>query len=213
MSGYQLNTWLNPVVQAYEKIYGLTDKPVVWEVGSRDGHDGVELARRIYRGNLDWFWTNAKVVCIEANPDQVKVIHRNYPEAKVIHRAASNETGQAPFMVYKGDEGAVGSSSLDLEWKGDDLEGDVIQVQTVRLEELIKDEQIDIMAIDVEGYSMQVLEGLGDKLRQVKVFYIETEHWNNTYVQVKVFMQSQGYTLVSEEQRWGGMPELVFVRG
>ena len=74
MSNYPLNTWLDPVVQNYVHYFGSTPKPVVWEVGSRDGRDGVELAKRIYDGNLDWFWSNARVVCLEPNPMQAEII-------------------------------------------------------------------------------------------------------------------------------------------
>ncbi len=147
MNEHQLNTWLNPLIQNYLHYFGATKKPVVWEVGSRDGKDAVEIARRIYADDVNFFWNNADVVAVEANPDQAKVIEKSYPEVDVIHIAASNNKGFAPFMVYHGDAGAVGSSSLNLRWKGDDLEGHQITVETDRLENLIKDEIIDIMKI------------------------------------------------------------------
>lgn len=212
MSDYKLNTWLNPVTQAYERFYGLTQTPVVWEVGSRDGRDGVELASRIYSGTQDWFWTSAKVVCLEPNPAQAAIIRSEFPEVEVFEVAASNENSEADFIVYKGDEGAVGSSSLNLDWKADDLEGDIIKVKTVRLDELIGDEKIDIMKIDCEGHSMEVLEGLGDKLNQIKVFHIETEKWTDSNIKVKAFMIGRGFTLVDETEQYGGMPDQVWVR-
>lgn len=207
-----MNSWLDPTVQNYEHYFGKTEKPVVWEVGSRDGRDGVELARRIYSGRPEWFWSNATVVLIEPNPVQADIIRSEYPEATVHQLAASDKTGEAPFIVYEGDEGAVGSSSLNLRWKEDDLPGHQITVKTERLDKLIKDEEVDIMAIDVEGHSLEVLEGLGDKLNQVKVYYIETETWDDSYVRVKAFMMNKRFILVSEDERWGGMPECVFVR-
>lgn len=212
MSEYSVNTWLNPVVENYLRYFHATEKPVVWEVGSRDGHDGVELAKRIYEGSPDWFWTRATVVALEPNPEQVKIIKKNYPELEVIAKAASNVKGSAPFMVYEGDEGAVGSSSLNLRWKEDDLPGHQITVDIDRLDNLIKDEQIDIMKIDVEGHSVEVLEGLGDKLQNVKVYHIETEKWTDSNIKVKAFMMSHGYTLVDESEQYGGMPDQVWVR-
>lgn len=209
---YAVNTWLNPAVQNFLRYFGEQEKPVVWEVGSRDGHDGVELAKRIYRGEDVWFWSNAKVVCMEPNPDQVKIIEKNYPEVEVIEEAASNKTDTADFMVYEGDEGAVGSSSLRLDWKEDDLPGHIIRVGTVRLEDIIGDQEIDIMKIDCEGHSPEVLEGLGEKLRQVKLYHIETEKWTDSNIKVKAFMMSHGYTLVDETEQYGGMPDQVWVR-
>jgi FkbM family methyltransferase len=213
VSDYALNTWLNPVTNAYERCFGLTEKPVVWEVGSRDGRDGVELASRIYLGQQPWFWTNAVVVAVEPNPDQAKIIRENYPEVEVLEIAASNVKGEAPFMVYEGDEGAVGCSSLNLRWKEDDLPGHEITVETDRLDNIIGDQQIDIMKIDVEGHSIEVIEGLGDKLRNVKVYHIETEKWTDSNIKMKAFMMGHGYTLMDETEQYGGMPDQVWVRG
>lgn len=213
MSDYTINTWLNPVVQAYERFFGHTEKPVVWEVGSRDGRDGVELARRIYSGQEMWFWTNAKITAMEPNPVQAEIIKAEYPEIEVIELAASNATGEAPFIVYEGDEGAVGCSSLNLRWKEDDLPGHQITVKTERLENLIGDQQIDIMKIDVEGHSVEVIEGLGDKLKQVKVFHIETEKWTDSNIKIKAFLMGHGYTLLDETEQYGGIPDQVWVRG
>lgn len=213
MDDYSVNTWLNSTVQAYEHYFGRVRKPVVWEVGSRDGKDGVELAKRIYEGVEGWFWTDARVVALEPNPDQAKVIELNFPEVEVKRVAASNNRGSAPFMVYHGDEGMVGSSSLILDWKKDDLKGHQITVETDTLEHMLGDEEVDIMKIDVEGHSMEVVEGLGKKLGQVKVYHIETEKWTGSNIKVKAYMMAHGYTLVDETEQYGDMPDQVWVRG
>ena len=207
----KVNPWLDPLIKNYLEYFGATERPVVWEVGSRDGKDAVEMASRIYAGEEQWFWSRAVIVALEPNPEQAKIIEENYPEVDVMKIAASNQKGEAPFMVYIGDEGAVGSSSLDLHWKEDDLKGYVIQVKIDRLENLITDE-IDIMKIDVEGHSVEVLEGLGDKLRKVKAFHIETEKWKDTDVKVKALMHTKGYQLVDETEQYGGMPDQVWIR-
>lgn len=207
-----MNKWLDSTIKNYQRHFGDCEKPVVWEVGSRDGDDGVELAERIYTGSKDWFWSNTTVVALEPNPMQVDIIRAEYPEVEVMELAASDTVGSAPFVVYEGDAGAVGSSSLNLDWKEDDLPGHQIVVKTDRLENLIGDEQIDIMKIDVEGHSMEVLEGLGDKLKQIKAFHIETEKWTDSNIKVKAFMMGHGFTLVDETEQYGGMPDLVFVR-
>lgn len=209
---YQLNTWLDPLVQNYLAYFGATGRPVVWEIGSRDGKDGAEIATRIYTGDPNFFWSRARVVALEPNPDQVKIIEQNYPEIEVMQIAASNQKGEAPFMVYAGDEGAVGSSSLNLRWKEDDLPGHVITVPIDRLDNLIGDEKIDIMKIDCEGHSVAVIEGLGDKIRQVKVFHIETEKWTDSNIKMKPIMTNHGYILVDDTEQYGGMPDQVWVR-
>lgn len=209
---YRFNTWLDPAIHNFIHYFGERDKPVVWEIGSRDGRDGVELAKRIYSGRPEWFWTNATVVCFEPNPMQADIIRVEYPEAIVHEIAASNQTGVAQFMVYEGDEGAVGSSSLRLDWKENDLPGHIISVNTVRLEQMIGTENIDIMKIDCEGHSPEVLEGLGDKLQQISLLHIETEKWTDSNIKVKAYMMSHGFQLVDESEQYGGMPDQVWVR-
>lgn len=210
---HELNAWLDSTVENYLNYFGHAERPVVWEVGSRDGKDGVELASRIYSGDETWFWSRARVVALEPNPDQAKVIEREFPEIDLRQVAASNQRGEAPFMVYAGDEGAVGSSSLNLRWKEDDLPGHVITVEIDRLDHLIgNDEEIDIMKIDVEGHSLEVLEGLGDKLKRVKVLHVETEKWTDSNIKVKAFMSVRGFILVDEREQYGGMPDQVWVR-
>jgi FkbM family methyltransferase len=206
-----MNQWLNEVVKNYRNYFGEEKKPVIWEVGSRDGDDAVELAERIYDGDPKWFWSNVTIVALEPNPDQAAVIREKYPEMEVHELAASDAKGSAPFMVYEGDAGAVGSSSLDLNWKSD-LPGRQIVVETDRLDNLVGDEEIDIMKIDVEGHAMQVIEGLGDKLKKVKVFHVETDHVNNTNVKMKAFMMGHGYRLADETEQYGGLPDQVWVR-
>lgn len=206
-----MNPFLTSTVRAYKRFNGKTLKPVVWEVGSRDGHDAVELASRIYGGSQDWFWANATIVCLEPNPDQLEVIHSNYPEVETVEYAASNKDGKADFIVYEGDEGAVGSSSLNLKWKDGDLEGHIIQVKTARLDKLIGDQLIDIMKIDVEGHSLEVLEGIGSKLNQIKVIHVETETWTGSDKKVRNFMKKRGWILVDQHEQYGGMPDQVWV--
>lgn len=208
---YQVNTWLDSAVQNYLNYFGATKQPVVWEVGSRDGKDGVELAKRIFQGDPNWFWSHASVVALEPNPDQAKIIRKNFPEVEVHQVAASDSKGSAPFIVYHGDEGAVGSSSLNLRWKEDDLEGHQIVVDTDTLDNLVGSERIDIMKIDVEGHSFEVLQGFLEKLKQVRVFHIETEKWTDSNIKVKAFMMSHGFTLVDEVEQYGGMPDQVWV--
>lgn len=209
---YAINTWLDPCVQNYLTYFGATKNPVVWEVGSRDGRDGVELARRIYEGSPDWFWSHSEITCLEPNPMQADIIRAEYPEIEVIQVAASAAKGSAPFVVYEGDEGAVGSSSLNLRWKEDDLPSHQIIVETDTLDNLIGDQQIDIMKIDCEGTSVAVIEGLREKIRQVKVFHIETEKWTDSNIILKPIMSNHGYNLVDETEQYGGMPDQTWVR-
>lgn len=205
-----MNEWLTPIVDAYLKHFGMSSAPVVWEVGSRDGHDGQELLERISDG---WRAVHAgKLVCLEPNPAQANIIRRNYPQSIVYELAAGDETRKAKFKVYHGNEGDVGSSSLHMNWKkGSGLRSHIIQVQVVRLDSLIGDELIDVMKIDVEGYGYQALKGLSNKLGQVKVLHVETEHDSKSDVKVRAYLEKRGWVITDETEQWGGMPDITAV--
>lgn len=202
-----MNHWLTSTVKAYTSHFGKTSVPVIWEVGSRDGHDAVELAERISSRHA-----TPQITCLEPNPPQAQLIRQTYPQVRVLELAASDRAGHQRFIAYEGDEGMVGSSSLNLEWKDNKTTPHtIITVVTERLDELLGDEEVDIMKIDVEGYSLQVLRGLGKRINQVKVMHIETEQWTGSDLKVKAYMAKRGWRLVDEAEQYGGMPDLVFI--
>ena len=85
------NKWLDSVVKAYTDKYGASKHPLIYEVGSRDGKDGEEMAQRVYNGNN--LWRDATVVLFECNPPQIELIKKTYPKAILIPNAISNKKG------------------------------------------------------------------------------------------------------------------------
>ena len=73
-----MNEWLTPVVDAYTQKYGTVDTPNVWEVGSRDGIDGYEIAERIAQNP-----NKVLVTCIEPNPEQMAILKESYPLCRI----------------------------------------------------------------------------------------------------------------------------------
>lgn len=205
-----MNKWLSSAVKAYTDVYGKTSAPVIYEVGSRDGNDGVELAERIYSGeNLK---DDATIVLFECLPPHIEQIEQNYPWATLITEAISDKAGEAYFLQIHGNPDYMGSSSLDLSRKEYNWvnETETIKVKTRRLDDVIKElghTEIDIMKIDIEGYTMEALRSLGKYLKNVKVFHLETEiegvARKDTNLDVALFMQNNGYTCLALENEWG----------
>lgn len=216
MKTAHLNKWLSSAVSTYEKAYGKTPCPVIYEVGSRDGDDGVELATRILDESVlpEDMWGMARVVLFDCNPPQIAAIREKYPDAILITDAISDKKGTAEFVQLHGDKNVVGSSSMDkgrvnLPWGKDNS---IITVQTRRLDDIIEElghqnTEIDIMKIDIEGYTFEALEGLGKYLRNVKVFHLETEiaeiARNKTNLEIFEFMERNGYRCTALENEWG----------
>lgn len=204
-----MNKWLNSTVETYIEHFGMVEMPTVYEVGSRDGKDGHELAQRIGGGTqFD------SIVLFECNPPQIEVIKQNYPGATLIPYAISDISGQTvEFLQIHGDKNMVGSSTMNTKRNDSWIrETSIIKVPTRRLDDVIKelghqDTQIDIMKIDIEGYTYEALESLGKYLRNVRVFHLETEiegvARSKTNLDIALFMQERGYLCTALENEWG----------
>lgn len=207
-----MNKWLTSTIKTYTDHFGLSENPVVYEVGSRDGKDGEEMAQRIYSRRR--LWDDATVVLFECNPPQIDVIKARYLHAKVITDAISDKKGTAEFLQINGDMNQIGSSSMNLDrakepWA---TNNSTIKVKTRRLDDVIEELghqslEIDIMKIDIEHFTYEALVGLGKYLRNVKVFHLETEiegvARNKTNLDVALFMQERGYICTALENEWG----------
>lgn len=217
------NQWLDSTVKAYKTYFGESTAPIVYEVGSRDGKDGIELAERIFDGPADRL-DHKGVVLFEPNPPQAKLIKKNYPNAILLNLAASDKNGTAKFLQISDpkNEAAVGSSSMDLR-RRDTKPGNktVITVNTERLDAVmgnLKHSNVDIMKIDAEGYTYPILQGLGSRLADVKVLHLETELGDGRHLvttktsrEVFDFMRDAGFLCYALEYEWGGLEDQVWV--
>lgn len=216
------NKWLDTTVRAYKNYYGEPANPVIYEVGSRDGKDGVELAERIADLPLkDIDLSN--VVLFEPNPKQADVIAKSYPQATLMTIAASDSNGSADFLQINDDNpDNVGSSSLDLNRR--ELKPgpkNIITVETRRLDDVIAElghTHIDVMKIDAEGFTYEILQGLGERLKHVRVYHLETEVQgivtNKTNREVFDFMRDNGFLCYALEYEWGtDIEDQVWVNG
>ena len=217
-----MNKWLDTTVGAYRRYFGETGHPIVYEVGSRDGNDGYELAERIYDGPVDMLEDHADLVLFEPNPPQAEKIRQQYPSAFVFELAVSDKNGTAEFLAIDGGEdiAATGSSSLDLSRKDHKPENKkVIQVETRRLDEIIAElrhTQIDIMKVDAEGFTYEVLQSMAHRLSDVKVLHLETEMpgdatLRHSSVEIFDFMRDAGFLCFAREYEWGGLEDQVWV--
>lgn len=209
-----MNRWNDSTVKTYLDAFGASPAPIVYEVGSRDGNDGVELAKRIYGKPEGYIWQDASIVLFECNPPQIEGIKQRYPEATLIPYAISDVSNKTvSFLQIHGDHNMMGSSTMNVarndNWIKDTT---TIKVETRRLDEIIEElghqnTMIDIMKIDIEGYTWEALQSLGKYLKNVRVFHLETEPEgvarNKTNLDIALFMQENGYICTATENEWG----------
>lgn len=202
---------LEPVVTNFRKFFGEGAKIII-DVGTRDGHDLAYLSKKLGKENIN------RLIAVDANPDAAKKTEDNYGFMEVYCNAISDFNGTDMFMKITHDrEDYEGCSTLYstriINQK--DLEGHIEQVpvfvltmdfflSTISLEDGI----IDIVKVDTEGYTWQVLQGFSHNLRNVKLLHLETEknathpaHRNN--LEVQKFMEDNGFYLADLSYEWG----------
>jgi FkbM family methyltransferase len=89
--------------------------------------------------------------------------------------AVSNFNGKSKFFVTYGNPGASSLLKPNENWQwGRNI--NQIEVDVVKLEDWCKEkniEKIDVMWIDAQGSELNIFEGMGDLLKEVKAIYVE----------------------------------------
>lgn len=178
---------------------------VILEIGSRDGIDALCLSEHF----------KAHIYSFECNPEALEICKYNIgsnPNITLIPFAAWNRTTPLSFfpIVAAGEEPLIGLSSIfKLDPKGpvqDTQKQREITVQAVRLDEWMEKEkidQVDLICIDVQGGTLQVLEGLGKSLTNVKYIIAEVEYQQYylgqvLYPEVETYLSSYGFTPIAQ---------------
>jgi FkbM family methyltransferase len=195
--------WLQPVIDGYQEHFGGPISKIV-DAGSRDGDDAQWILERLPAEE------DVQVICIEARKGAAEAIQEKYPNFLVFATAVSDFVGSSKFVEMTEDEFA-GSSSLMLERQNVyPTESVIIDVAVTRLDMILPLGTIDILKIDVEGQSIPVISGMGDRMQDVLVAHIETETperkaWGepSNNVEVIKIMQDLGFSLANVSYQWG----------
>jgi FkbM family methyltransferase len=198
---------LGSLVAIYKQHFGET-ADVIFDCGTRDGDDAAYLKEKL----------NAKsVYAIDANPLAVAETRRLHPDLIVIETALSDFVGETSFTQIQSErKDFAGSSSFVSHQNFDGAEYNQIVVSVTTMARLLQELQveghIDLIKVDLEGYSYEFLKGMGDYLPKVKVFHLETEtfrrhegHHDNE--EVKQLMSEAGFRLVEVSYEWGPVIE------
>ncbi len=195
---------------------------LIIEIGSRDALDAIFLGH----------FYQCPVYAFECHPEGLKICYHNvkkYPYVTVVPFACWNATQRVPFYPIIESHGSkshpvnIGASSLLMARKDScdphHIQGDPIYVQAIRLDEWMTEnciEEVDLLCMDAEGTTLQVLQGMGKFLEKVK--YIITEVFESPayvgealYPEIRQFLTARGFRVV-EEPRGYGFSDVVFIK-
>lgn len=193
---------LGAIVNNYRQHFGDTAKVVV-DAGTRDGHDAAYLQRQL---NAE------RVIAIDANPLAIFRTKAQYPQFETIETAVADYIGEAEFdQIISEREDFAGSSSLTKYGEFPGVARKIISVKVTTMAELcdrLQIETMDVVKVDVEGYTYEFLIGLGERIKKVKLFHLETETFrrhegHHGHQEVIALMESHGFRLVDKSYEWG----------
>jgi FkbM family methyltransferase len=165
------------------------------EIGSRDA-----LHAEIVQKLADI--PDNKMFIVEPHPESFKQIVKNFPQYRSFELAISNQPGVIKFNAIPATvfpDHIVGTSSIlsaDTEfiskyWGAPHPINwiNVLAINGVQLLQLINEPEIDLVKIDVEGFTWEVLISFGDAIRAMKSIHIEVEWlpvWKDQHVYAEV---------------------------
>jgi FkbM family methyltransferase len=182
----------------------------VAEIGSRDALDGIFLAE----------FYSAKVDVFEPDPINIATCKKNISERQSIPNltfhdfALSNKNETVNFLSIDptkyDNPGAGGFYEIDFnnrpksdpDYKRGSIQK-TVPVEAKRFDSLAI-ETPDLIAMDVQGAELVVLEGFGEKLKNVKAVILETSFSKNyiggsNFLEVNDFLQKNNFSYVASD--------------
>jgi FkbM family methyltransferase len=195
--------WLRPIIEEYQKYFNGPISKIV-DAGSRDGDDAQWILERLPAKE------DVQVICVEARNSAAKAIQEKYPNFLVFATAVSDFVGSSKFVEMTEEEFSGSSSLMMKRQTAYATPSAIITVPVTRLDIIIPPGTIDILKIDVEGQSVPVISGMGERMHDVLLAHIETETperkaWGEPSNNLKVMkvMQDLGFSLASISYQWG----------
>jgi FkbM family methyltransferase len=195
---------LGSLVTNYGYYFGSRAK-IIFDCGTRDGDDAAYLQHAL----------NAEqVYAIDASPSAIELTRSKHPKITAIHTALSNYEGEAQFSEVVSDrKDLVGSSSFVLPHFLKSHESRTITTPVTTMDNLLEklglaSSLIDVVKVDIEGFTYEFLQGYSKYLHNAKVLHLETEtyerhegHKNNK--EVYSLLISKGFSLEEVSYEWG----------
>ncbi len=184
---------MKELIQIYDECFTSSPRNVL-EIGSRDAEDAKKLAEH-------YGIPCEKVYIVEPHPHCISYIRKNHSCYNLYEYAISDVEGTAKFnAIFHEDLGTLGMSSLLNRTHGNISENwiDVKTITGKTLFDQIGENEYDLVKIDVEGYSYEVLKSFEDQINKIKIMHLEAEHYpfwigQKLYSEVSDLLLSKGF--------------------
>jgi FkbM family methyltransferase len=189
---------------------------VVFDIGSRDGSQALQLAG---------LFPEAEVIAIECNAQTIEACRRKVernPRVKLVEKAINSYTGCCDFYpidpertITTWEDGNPGASSLFVangEYPVETYVQKKVEVECIRLDDLCTQQgidAIDLIWMDLQGAELLALESAGTFLDRVRYIYTEVSHrpiYNGQcmFEDVEAFLTARGFRRCTaiDRSRW-----------
>jgi FkbM family methyltransferase len=161
----------------------------VMEIGSLNGNDSL-----LFKNHYPY----ANVFCIEGLPDNFNQYLKDLTNITPINAVIADYDGTIQYH-YKNINGIHGI--LD---RGQEYGSKVLELQCYTIKTICENyniDSIDLVKIDVEGATYEILDSMGDMIKTIKIMHIETESYpffknQKLHDVVSDYLTKKGFTMV-----------------
>jgi FkbM family methyltransferase len=172
LTGWPLNKyWTFDFIETISDYIDFDTVKTIFDIGSRDGHQSVELR--------NWF-PEANITAFEANPYQIKNLTDvvNDSNINLEFSCVGNRNGTTAFNLSPSNIGASSVLKINDHRVSKDWAQYEIEVPIIRVDDYCKTNnisKIDLLWMDVQGFEIPVFEGFGKMLEDVSAICTEVE--------------------------------------
>jgi len=171
---YFINTFLHTLIK--------TKNPVFYDIGGNKGDYTLMLRKSFPTSNITTF---------EPNPNTFKVLKNNTEgKCNLINKGVGENSGELNLYFDVNNPTSVQASSNPeiLKQIAHSTDLSSVKIDVVTLDDSVKENQIDLLKIDVEGFELEVLRGAKNLLIENKIKIIQFE-FNEVNIIQKRFLK------------------------
>lgn len=111
---------------------------------------------------------------------------------KIIEKAVSDKSGSSPLFMGEDCPSLKSTQTYSYLGKQKPLPLQLEEVETITLDKLVGNREVDLVKVDTEGNEKDILHGSQQVMRQIKAWHIEIHDWNETR-EITEFLRSFGF--------------------